>query len=319
VSLLSWLGSHGGPAPNADEERLLAAVVAAEPRLAAFSGWQKRLMPAVRISWSHAQDLVDALPGPVCICRSAFAEDPLVHALFASAADIPGTLAKSRELRVFLAQPGTRAAPRCFGLLGMRRQEKRVLGAALWGDLVRGDSPQTVLYFIDHTLRGLATDLEETRRLLKQAAFDGLLQGFCRQREGLQTRREEVHGRLEFMRACMKVSPADTALAAELANCEREWQELNERLAPERLLDDVVAWLSAPAERLRLDPVEVTVDGMGVEAETEVQGRGWHRLNFPELVGRDRRRWIVLLVVIPMDEALEALSRQEEANRYIVI
>lgn len=319
MGVFSWLTGNDAPPANEDEARLLAALAEAEPRLALYSGWQKRLLPAVRVSWSYARRMVDALPGPICVCRHAFAEDPLVHALFASAADIPGTLAKSRELRQFLAKPGVRAADKCYALLGMRRQEKKVLGAALWGDLVRGDSPQTLLYFIDHTLRGLSVDLDDTRRQLQQAAFDGLLQGLRRQREDMQMRRDEIHGRLEFLRAKLKVSPADTAMSAEMAACKEEWHKLNEHLAPNHLLDDFEAWFMNPAERLRLDPVEVTVDGMGVEAEKAMPGRGWHTLNFPELVGRDRRRWIVVLIAIPMDEAFEALERQEQASRYIVI
>jgi hypothetical protein len=44
-----------------------------------------------------------------------------------------------------------------------------------------------------------------------------------------------------------------------------------------------------------------------------------HPLRLPELVGRDRRQWTVLLVRIRREDALEAVRRRDEANRYILI
>jgi hypothetical protein len=42
-------------------------------------------------------------------------------------------------------------------------------------------------------------------------------------------------------------------------------------------------------------------------------------LQLPELIGRDRRQWTVLLVRIRREDALEAMRRRDEANRYILI
>jgi hypothetical protein len=91
------------------------------------------------------------------------------------------------------------------------------------------------------------------------------------------------------------------------------------RLPPENLLDAYAEWLAAPEQRLYLKPTEVTVDRMGVISPTAAAGVGYSTLNFPELVARDRRQWIVLVARISRQDAQDALARQEQANRYLLI
>jgi hypothetical protein len=90
-------------------------------------------------------------------------------------------------------------------------------------------------------------------------------------------------------------------------------------LAPESLLGGLSAWLMEPEVHLHMEPVSVTVDLLGVEMAATADAPGLHTLNFPEMFGRDRRHWLVVLARIPRDEAMAALERQIEANRYIVI
>jgi hypothetical protein len=90
-------------------------------------------------------------------------------------------------------------------------------------------------------------------------------------------------------------------------------------LAPEHLLQAFMEWLEAPRERLYLKPTMVTVDRMGVISREPQSGGNFNTLNFPELVGRDRRQWIVLVARISREDARDALQRQEQANRYLLI
>jgi hypothetical protein len=93
------------------------------------------------------------------------------------------------------------------------------------------------------------------------------------------------------------------------------------RLAgPERLLDAyrrVAGW--RPSSALYLKPNEVTVDRMGVIADGPAPDGELATLRLPELVGRDRRQWNLLVVRIRREDAREAVSRRDEANRYILI
>jgi hypothetical protein len=58
---------------------------------------------------------------------------------------------------------------------------------------------------------------------------------------------------------------------------------------------------------------------MGVIAPTAATGDGYSTLRFPELVARDRRQWIVLVARIGRQDAQEALERQLQASRYLII
>jgi hypothetical protein len=304
-----WFGSR--PPPDAGLRRAIdRAVEAVDPRLKGVSDYQHRLAPAVEYALRHCAEVAAAIPGPVEIGPRAFATDPLVHALFAAPSDIPDMLGKSREVREFFADPANVGQDEFFGLLGMRQRHKAVAGVALNGDVVQHGVPQRLLYFADHTLGELGAANEETRQRLQAAAFDGLARGFAHCVDEL---RQEHH-------------EARTAWQMERASIGERRQVLEERqrkaiasLAPEKLLDAFVEWLAASEQRLYLKPTEVTVDRMGVISPTSVTGDGYSTLNFPELVARDRRQWIVVVARISRQDAQEALERQQQANRYLLI
>ena len=58
---------------------------------------------------------------------------------------------------------------------------------------------------------------------------------------------------------------------------------------------------------------------MGVMASNPAAGGSFSTLNFPELVARDRRHWIVLVARISRQDAKDALLLQQQANRYLII
>jgi len=313
MGILSGIGHWFDSRQPLDEALRAAidrAVEAVDPRLKIVPDYRRRLAPAVEHALGHCAGVAAAIPGPVEIGARAFAADPMVHALFAAPGDIAEMLGKSREVRDFFADPANLGRDEFFGLLGMRQRHKAVAGVALDGDVVRHGVPQRLLYFADHTLGELGAGGEDTRRRLRATAFDGLARGFARCVEDL---RQEHH-------------EARTAWQLERAHIGERRHELEARqrqaiasLAPENLLDAFAEWLAASEQRLYLKPTEVRVDRMGVIAPDAAAGDGYSTLNFPELVARDRRQWIVVVARISRREALEALERQQQANRYLLI
>ncbi len=306
-----WLGSRPPPDP-ALRLAINRAVEAVDPRLKAVSDYEHRLAPAIGHALRYCATVAAAIPGPVEVSVRAFASDPLVHALFAAPGDIADMLGKSREVREFFADPGNCLQDEFFGLLGMRQRHKAVAGVALSGDLVQHGVAQRLLYFADHTLGELGSGHEFTRRCLQASAFDGLTRGFANCVEELRQEHHEARTAWQIERA--------------VAGRDERRQVLEERqrraiasLAPESLLDAYAEWLAAPEQRLYLKPTEVTVDRMGLISPTAVTGGGYSTLNFPELVARDRRQWIVLVARISRQDAQDALQRQQEANRYLLI
>lgn len=299
-----------------------------DPLLKTVSGYQQKLAGAVRHALAYCDGLVAGIPGPVEINARAFAADPLVHALFATADDIGAMLGRSRAVRELLAEPaGTLAgagAGEFHALLGMRRREKSVMGMELQGEILRTDIPRKLLYFYDHTLRELSPDLDETRRRLRQDAFAGLAQGFAAQLAEMRGERQRLHDEWDMLRAKLKARTAD-ARAPDRQSLEALEQGLRlaaEALAPERVLHRLSGWLAAPELHLHLDPTTASVDRMGVLSDAAAQDTHDSQvstLSFSELIGRDRRHWIVLIVRISREEALRAVERQQDANRYLII
>ena len=314
MCLLGMIGNWLAPraAPDASLGVALArAVETVDPLLTAVSGWERRLAPTVGRALAYCEALAEAVPGPVDVDAAAFAADPMVHALFATADDIGEMLGRSRELREVLADPAHVAADEFHALLGMRRREKAVSGIALDGGLLRREMPQRLLYFADHTLGEIAADPESTRHRLRLAVFDSLARGFAAWVAELRQQRLDAGTALQIERA--RNGRVERRLELE----ERQ-REAIASLAPERLLDAYAEWLAAAESRVYLKPGEVTVDRMGVIKEAATDERD-ATLRLPELVGRDRRQWTVLLVRVRREDAVEAVRRRDEANRYLLI
>lgn len=316
MSILSDLGRWLGPAPATDPNTLAAverAVAAVDPRLKTVSGYARKLAPAVDYALDYCAALVAEIPGPIDINARAFGADPQVHAMFAAAGDIGAMLGKSRELRQFLADPAYGCEDEFFALLGMRQREKAVLGMALRGDVLQHQVPQRQLYFADHTLGELGSDCAATRQRLAGAAFDGLALGFAAHVAQLRQQREDARIAWSLDRA------AATASHERRQALEGQQQQAIAALAPAALLCALAEWLAAPQGRLYLKPSLVRVDRMGVIAGDGAADGDFSALSFPELVARDRRQWTVLVARISRQDAQEALRRQQQANRYLII
>jgi hypothetical protein len=157
------------------------------------------------------------------------------------------------------------------------------MGTALRDGMLQTEQPQQLLYFADHTLWGLGDSYEVTRGRLQAAAFDSLSFGFA--------------DRVTEMRE----------------------QQATTSLAPESLLQGFVEWLAASREHLYLQSTEVCVDRMGVIWPSSDADANCSPLKFPKLFGRDRRQWTVLVARISRQDAVNALHRQDQANRYLLI
>lgn len=331
-STLLGLRNRQPPLEEAERRAIGHVVTVADPLLKTVSGYQHKLTGAVRQALAYCDGLVARIPGPIAINAHAFAADPLIHALFATADDIGAMLGKSQAVREFLAEPegASTGAGEFHALLGMRRHEKNVMGMSMQGEIVRTDTPQTLLYFFDHTLRELSPDLDETRRRLRQAAFDSLAQGFAAQLADMRGERQQVHNEWDLLRARLPRKPGASSPTADihgqaregLAALEQRLRLATEALAPERVLNSLSGWLAAPALHLHLEPTSASVDRLGVLSNAtnrDTSDSQVSTLNFSELIGRDRRHWIVLIVRISREEALRAVERQQEANRYLII
>jgi len=329
VSLLSTVADFLKPAPPLDPSLRKALDRVAElvdPMLKAAPGFEKHLSGPVEYALGYCDGLVGALPGPIDINRKAFADDPLVHALFATADDIDQMLGRSQAVRDYLTEPCSWDSDYFYAMFAARRQQKKQLGMAQQGDVIRNDVPQLVLFFSGHTLIEPNCQLQATLDALRCKALESLLHTFHAHVQALRSEREGLRADVSVERAHLTVLRGSSGGHARevgtrhLAELDARLRHTAESLMPDHLLDALAEYLRAPEQALHLTPVSITVDRQGVVTEDGSDDSNVHTLNFPELTARDRRLHLAMLARISRDEALEAVEMvRDQQHRFMLI
>lgn len=329
MSLFSAVTDFLKPTPPLERsvEQALARITdMVDPLLRHAPGFEKHLGGPVRHALAYCDELVAALPGPMDINRHAFANDPLVHSLFATADDIDQMLGRSQAVRDFLAEPCSWESEHFYAMFAARRQQKKQLGMEQQGEVIRNDVPQLVLYFSGQTLIEPSCQLENTRHGLRCKAFESLLHTFHAHLETQRHEREGLRADVSVERAHLTVLRGSTGgheyqvRTRHLAELDARLRENNDALMPEHLIAALADYLQAPEPALHLAPVTITVDRLGIVRDAAADDINVHTLNFPELTARDRRLHLAMLARIRRDEALEAVEMvRDQEHRFMLI
>lgn len=329
MSLFSAVADFLKPAPPLDPtvaKALHRVAELADPIVKLAPDFDKHLAMPVQYALGYCDGLIAALPGPIDINRQAFANDPLVHALFATAGDIEQMLGRSQAVRDFLARPECWESDHFYAMFAARRQHKRQFGMVQRGDVIQNDVPQKILYFSDHTLIEPCCHLDLMRQKLRGTALDSLLRTFRDHVATLRHEREGLRSDVSVERAHLTVLHGTTP-GREVEVCTRHLAELDGRLRemadsllPEQLRDSLAEFLQAPEQALRLSPCSVTVDRLGVLQDEATDDISVHTLNFAELTARDKRLHLAMLARISRAEALEAVEMvRDQQHRFMLI
>jgi hypothetical protein len=329
VSLISAVADFLKPAPQPDPVVLKALERVAElvdPMLKLAPNFEKTLAFPVQHALGYCDGLVAALPGPIDINRQAFATNPLVHALFATAGDIDQMLGRSQAVRDFLAEPCCWESEHFYAMFAARRQQKKQFGVAQQGNLIQNDVPQLILYFSDHTLIEPCCHLEITQQKLRCKALESLLHTFHAHVETLRQEREGLRSGVAAERSHLTVLRGTTpgreyeVSTRHLSDLDARLRQHVESLMPEHLLSSLAEFLQSPEPALHLSPVSITVDSLGIVREEASHDSDVHTLNFPELAARDQRLHLAMLARISRDEAFEAVEMvRDQQHRFMLI
>jgi uncharacterized coiled-coil protein SlyX len=190
-----------------EKERTLSkatevVVDAADPRIRQVRGYKEKLGPAVQKAMSFADELVEALPGPVEVGRDTWAADPYVRAFFASVDEMGEVLRLDRELEAFFKG---QSLTECYALLTMRRREQTVFRTDQIGEIIRRDVAKTAVSFVDHRIMSPCGTEVETRAAFKAQTLAVLSDYASEKFVSLRSQRDELRKQKDVMKAKLKV------------------------------------------------------------------------------------------------------------------
>jgi hypothetical protein len=289
-----------------DIERAIDIVIEqTDPRLRFVRGYRRKLRKPVVRSLVYTDDLVTRIPGPFEISRRTYGSVPQVNALFGSADDIEVLFARNNMLQRFF-----RDTPGCdlvYVPLIMLRREKRVLGMALSGDIVRRDVARTTVNFSEHRL-GIVCAASEAE-LRGELQWRGIHFLAVTALENI-TRLKTGTAQLEEQRALLKMKLRDVqaqhrgldALVAAPPEDEQQQQVLQQRLDEtgrklqearagvatlDDYLDQVCKVCNHPSHFLRVRHNSVTVDRMGIVPDAMSHQQGAEVVSATVSIGRN--------------------------------
>ncbi|MGW8183355.1 MAG: hypothetical protein ACWGMT_05300 [Burkholderiales bacterium] len=332
----SPLGAADDPDRPIVEAAIEAVVDAVDPRLRLVSGYREKLAPGVRRTIAHMRELGREVPDPVDLSRAAWSANPFIGALFATAEDIPVLLGRSHELTAFFDAAANAGAQEAYALLGMRMEERTVLGAALVGDAVQHDVAQKTVGFVGHRILAVAADALACRRevgarIMRRLAALALQRITARERRAneLEERKAILAAQLRLLtlrRGGLQSVAGDAPdESAEIERLERalhatvdDYIETKTNLAT---LDGTIGIISevlgAPREHLRLARLHRRVNRMGILVPSG-SPEAASDLEFLELALGDGLRAVIAIVRIPRMELPAKADRLKDAARRLI-
>ncbi len=294
------------------------AVSAVEPLLKQAGGYPRIYRKSVATALEYARSLATSVPGPVVLNRESYARDPFVHALFPSIDFIQDAFNASRALQDHHSKfPST---SELYALMGMRRFEKTMVGMELSGQTIQRDVVQKVVYFTTHTLEDPAPSEEQSRDMVAWSFFDSLV-GKVKKRIG--ARKQDKQSQLQkkdALIARLRVADAGErpALEGELSKALAGIQSATSSLELRNYIEDFEAVLLNPEQHLRLNRIPMILDRMGIRRDdTDTNREG--AITFNELIGFDRRDWVISMVYCSDIPSESFATKLEKAYRELAI
>jgi len=326
------------PADSAAERQLLddmidAVVDAVEPRARMDSRYRQKLGGCMRGTIAYLRALGREGLEPALLSRAAWASDPRVNAFFGTADDVPECLGRSPELRRFFDAAGNAHLQEAFAVLGMKKEERSVLGMELQGDVVKRDVAQVVVCFSGHRIAAPAATLAAARLELGKRVILRLAQVALQRIVAADEKATELGQHKAYLGSRLRVlqlardgmegivrDPA--TIAGEMKTIERELKETVEGYIEAKgslatldgYLGHIEGVFSHAEQHVVLGRTPLRVSRMGVRVEGEALGPV-NELALAELsLGADWRAAIAMVrcprAGLPSKEALVAAAER---------
>lgn len=288
MGIFDWLfGAHDGCNDNG---RLRAAVdkviEGTDPRLKAMSGARERLAPAVEHALAFVQQAVAKLPPAIELTPANWSASPLLHAMFTRPADITDALAMSGDVRDFMKTPAAATMDTFYGVLAATHVERKVLGSAMEGEMLRQDVAQTTVSFADLRIAGFAATEAEIRIMLEDFAIEQLVLAALRDIAEDRQRSDQLSAYRQLLRTRLRLLEQGEAgsllesmpgpdtdiarLRSQLAANEAELNELKTGSGTlDGMLEPVLSALHGAEEIIRPHVLRIRLNAMNIVARDD--------------------------------------------------
>lgn len=286
-----------------------------DPWLRSVFDYTYKLRQAVIISLEHVEKLVNRLPPPISIKFDSPGSCSALAFFFATKDEMLNTLQNDRELAGYLRDHEP-SAKQITALLLMEKFEKTIFGAELSGNVVARDVPQTSVTFRNQRLLEPAKSENETRRRLETRAFDHLLKLAQKQITNAKSMRKDLVRRQTLLQSKLTVlqrehihlnedefeaMPSVKEITGQLRQVETQLMELGgEDKMLNVYLDIAIKILSHPEEHLWGTKQHIILDQSGIKRAQPTENSS--ELNFQELCDSEGRKWVTLLVTLPVND-----------------
>lgn len=270
------------------DEAIERVIEGIDTKLRLVPAYQKKLQHEVLVSLEYISRLVDQIPGPINVSGRTFVSDPEVRSYFATTGVLQDTFSCGSELKTFFEQPENRSVTQCCALLCANKEEKKIMGLALEGQMIRRDVPQTSINLFDYKILSPAIDETEVRSGIKKCIFDGLITYALQQIASIKTESRELMDRRRILHAQLRAKQtqgngltklllqAHQALdpSAELAAQLKEAESRIKNLTGDKdvfsfYLEEIRRILAHPENFLRLNVTSIRLTDMSIIVDAE--------------------------------------------------
>lgn len=284
----------GAPLPEGVEalvpELVEFVIDETDPRLKVVPGVRGKLEPSVRRTLAWLLTIGEQIPKTaLTLSPGEWAGCPELNAIFPGPDDIGRALADSRELQdYFQAEPGTASV---HAWLGAERQERRILGMDMSGDVLRQEVPQTTVSFANPRVVFPAATIQDARVELGTAILRGLVAVAMERIESAQARVKNLGERKAMLQVRLRrLKGRGTGIDAFAAGNGGQALQIGEtEAALKQTLDELAqsksesvgldAWLGEiqdvldrPGDIVQVVQVPVRVNRMGVQVAAGTAG-----------------------------------------------
>jgi hypothetical protein len=326
MGFLDWL--FGKKASCTVDERLNAAVdrviEGTDPRIKYIGNARQRLSPAVAHALDYAQKFVAPIPSCVEMTPEAWAQSPMLRAMFVRPIDVVNTLSNSLDLREFLQSPNAQGINTVHCVIGATRVERTFFGVALEGDMLRQDVAQKTVGFNDFRLVGFSPTEEMLRARIEEIALEGLVLSALREIADNKQRGEQLEAYRQLLLTRLRLMEQSGAgldgmlqshshdgrnidhLRLQLANNETEITALKAGGSGfDAILERVIEALHNAESLIQAQHISIRLNAMNIMVDDETKDASTIKLLEFSTANPERPRRVALLVSFPRQAVVE--------------